>query len=48
MTERREDGPAQDLRAKLDHLTLSRKEGLKRLAEAPSRPQPEAADRVAS
>ncbi|MEV6314195.1 AAA family ATPase [Streptomyces sp. NPDC051776] len=45
MTERRDDGPAQDLRAKLDHLTLSRKEGLKRLAEAPSRPQPEALSR---
>lgn len=33
--------PETDLRSKLDHLTLSRKEGFKRLAEAPPRPQPE-------
>lgn len=30
-----------DLRSRLDHLTLSRKEGFQRLAEAPPRPQPE-------
>ena len=32
--------PDNDLRSKLDHLTLSRKEGFKRMAEAPARPQP--------
>ncbi|MFD9861600.1 AAA family ATPase [Streptomyces alboflavus] len=41
MSSRGEAGPIEDLRTKLDHLTLSRKEGLKRLAEAPVRPQPE-------
>ncbi|WP_405616274.1 AAA family ATPase [Streptomyces sp. NBC_00076] len=41
MTDRRDVSPADDLRAKLDHLTLSRKEGFKRLAEAPRRPRPE-------
>lgn len=30
-----------DLRSRLDHLTLSRKEGFQRLADAPPRPQPE-------
>lgn len=30
-----------DLRSKLDHLTLSRKEGFRRMAEAPIRHQPE-------
>ncbi|MGW1258519.1 hypothetical protein ACWD5Q_25880 [Streptomyces sp. NPDC002513] len=29
------------LRAKLDHLTLSRKEGFGRLADNPARPRPE-------
>jgi hypothetical protein len=33
--------PDDDLRSKLDHLTLSRKEGFRRLVEAPLRPQPE-------
>jgi hypothetical protein len=33
--------PESDLRSKLDHLTLSRKEGFKRMAETPARPQPE-------
>jgi hypothetical protein len=33
--------PDGDLRSKLDHLTLSRKEGFKRMAETPARPQPE-------
>jgi len=33
--------PDSDLRSKLDRLTLSRKEGFRRMAEAPFRPQPE-------
>jgi hypothetical protein len=41
MTDRRDASPGDDLRAKLDHLTLSRKEGFKQLAEAPRRLRPE-------
>ncbi|MBV9026169.1 MAG: AAA family ATPase [Streptomycetaceae bacterium] len=41
MTDRRDASPGDDLRAKLDHLTLSRKEGFKRLAEASRRLRPE-------
>ncbi|GAA0972163.1 AAA family ATPase [Acrocarpospora macrocephala] len=42
MTERRQpQKPDDDLRSKLDHLTLSRKEGFKRLVEAPARQRPE-------
>jgi AAA domain len=33
--------PESDLRSKLDHLTLSRKEGFRRMAETSVRPQPE-------
>jgi hypothetical protein len=33
--------PESDLRSKLDHLTLSRKEGFRRMAETSARPQPE-------
>ncbi len=33
--------PARDLRSKLDHLTLSKKEGFRRMAESAARPQPE-------
>jgi AAA domain len=33
--------PESDLRSKLDHLTLSRKEGFRRMAETAARPQPE-------
>lgn len=36
-----DSNPDDDLRSKLDHLTLSRKEGFRRLVEAPFRPQPE-------
>nr|WSW58151.1 ATP-binding protein [Streptomyces sp. NBC_00998] len=36
---------ADDLKGKLDHLTLSRKEGFRALAEAPSRPRPEVLSR---
>jgi AAA domain len=51
-TERRRVAPAaaadseDDLRAKLDRLTLARKEGFRRMAEAPARPQPEALTRT--
>jgi hypothetical protein len=51
-TKRRRAAPAaapdseDDLRAKLDRLTLARKEGFRRMAEAPARPQPEALTRV--
>jgi hypothetical protein len=38
--------PEDDLHAKLDRLTLARKEGFRRMAEAPARPQPEALARV--
>jgi hypothetical protein len=47
MTKRSQQGrstgsaPENDLRAKLDHLTLSRKEGFRRTAEALARPQPD-------
>jgi hypothetical protein len=37
--------PDSGLRSKLDHLTLSRKEGFRRMAEAPARNQPEALTR---
>jgi hypothetical protein len=33
--------PDSDLRSKLDHLTLSKKEGFRRMAESPARTQPE-------
>ncbi|MFF0487359.1 AAA family ATPase [Streptomyces sp. NPDC004435] len=46
MTSRIQSGPeAGDLQGKLDHLTLSRKEGFRALAQAPSRPRPEALSR---
>ena len=35
------DPPGSDLRAKLDHLTLAKKEGFRRMAESPARPRPE-------
>jgi len=38
--------PEDDLRGKLDRLTLARKEGFRRMAQAPARPQPEALTRV--
>ncbi|MFI7611406.1 ATP-binding protein [Nonomuraea terrae] len=41
MTNRHQSKHADDLRSKLDQLTLSRKEGFKRLAESPARPRPE-------
>ncbi|MEU6118261.1 AAA family ATPase [Streptomyces sp. NPDC047117] len=43
MTSNRTKAPAEgaDLRAKLDHLTLSRKEGFQRLTTTPPRKQPE-------
>ncbi|MFC7219405.1 AAA family ATPase [Streptomyces polyrhachis] len=37
----RAQGEETDLRSRLDHLTLSRKEGFGRLADAPPRPRPE-------
>ncbi|MEV0784676.1 hypothetical protein AB0I52_17245 [Streptomyces sp. NPDC050423] len=37
----RAQGEEADLRSRLDHLTLSRKEGFGRLADAPPRPRPE-------
>jgi hypothetical protein len=38
--------PESDLRSKLDHLTLSRKEGFRRMAETSARPQPELLTRI--